>query len=323
MCLLEGDIGLRRDSQFGAYLALNSVVVFWGLSFVATKVALESFPTFTLVFARFGLSSCLFLALMVRRGLPRFTRNEHGKVLLTAFFQPGLYFVFETIGLQHTTAPKAALIIAMIPVVVLVFAAVFLGERTSLAGVFGIGASLAGIAVLIAGGRQFSLALRGHLLGDFLIFGAVMSAAFYIVLARELGRNHSALEISTMQIIYGALFYAPAFLWELPDLKWSAISVCSMGALAYLTVFATIGAFLCYNHALTRVPASRAAVFINGIPLVTALSAWVLLGEKLTLMQAGGGVLVLFGVCLTNLSGVRAVPQEVGKSLSRAPGLQG
>lgn len=316
-------MGLRQDSQFGVYLALISAVLFWGLSFVATKVALESFSTFTLVFARFGLGACLFLALMAYRGFPQLTRKDHGRVFLIALFEPGLYFTFETIGLQYTTAPKAALIIATIPIVVLVFAALLLDERTKLVGLIGMGTSLAGIAVLIAGDPQFSWTIGGHLLGDFLIFGAVITAALYIICARSLGKNHSALEFTSMQIIYGALLYIPAFLWELPRVKWLAISSRSLGALAFLTLFATIGAFLCYNHALTRLSATRAAIFINGIPVVTTICAWALLGERLTLMQASGGMLVLLGVCLTNLPGVRAVPKELEEAFSRASGFQG
>jgi len=67
---------------------------------------------------------------------------------------------------------------------------------------------------------------------------------------------------------------------------------------------------------LTRIHASRAAVFINGIPVVTAFGAWILLGETLTLLQICGGVLVLFAVSLTNLTTVRAVPEKIEVSLS-------
>jgi drug/metabolite transporter (DMT)-like permease len=283
-----------------AYTALGSAAVFWGLSFVATKVALESFPTFTLVFARFALSSCLFLGLVAYRGLPYFSGREHGKVLLTALFEPGFYFVFETLGLRLTTAAKAALIIATIPLVVLLLAGVFLGERVSLRGLLGVGLSLLGIAVLVVGDSRFSWTLGEHLLGDLLIFGAVVSAALYMVCARDLGRNHSARDITSMQTFYGAIFYAPAFFWELPTVEWARISSRSVAALVYLTLFATVAAFLCYNYALTKVPASRASVFINAIPVVTALGAWALLGERLTLIQAGGGFLVLCGVYLAS-----------------------
>lgn len=302
---------MKQNNQVGTYLALTGAMLFWGLSFVATKIALESFSTFTLVFARFGIASLFFIPLMIHKGLPSFTKKSHGKMFLLALFEPGLYFIFETIGLQHTSAPKAALIIATIPLVVMVFANLLLGERTSLAKLFGIGISFTGIVILVIGDPQFSWDLGGSLFGDLLIFGAVLSAAFYIICARDLGKNYSAIEITSIQVIYGALFYAPAFLWELPEFQWSAISGRSLGALIYLTLFATIAAFLCYNHALVRIQASRAAVFINCIPVVTAIGAWILLGETLTIIQAGGGMLVLFSVYLANLSGLQSVSQEL------------
>jgi drug/metabolite transporter (DMT)-like permease len=307
---------LSDDKEFGAYLALFSAVIFWGLSFVATKIALESFPTFTLIFARFALAGCVFLILIILRGFPQLDRKDHVRIILIALFEPGIYFTFETIGLQHTTAPMASLIIATIPVVVLILAALFLGEHTRLAGALGMGTSLGGIAILITADPQFSWAVGGHLLGDLLILGAVLSAAFYMVCARSLGKNRSAMEVTSLQTIYGALLFVPAFLWELPKVQWVEISGRSGAALVFLTLFATIGAFLCYNHALTRLPAVRAAIFINGIPVVTALSAWALLGERLTLVQMSGGVMVLVGVFLTNLYGTREVPHALKGPIS-------
>jgi drug/metabolite transporter (DMT)-like permease len=301
---------LKQNNQFPTYLVLTGAMLFWGLSFVATKMALQSIPTFTLIFFRFSIAACLLLPWLIHRGRLSFTRKDHFKLFLVALFEPGLYFIFETIGLQHTSAPKAALIIATIPVVVLFAASLLLGERTSPAKLFATLISVGGICVLVTGDPQFEWNLGGPLLGDLLIFGAVISASLYIICARDLGKNYSAIEITGMQVIYGTLFYAPAFLWEMPDIQWAAISTNSIGALVYLTLFATIAAFLCYNHALTQIPASRAAIFINGIPLVTAAGAWVLLDEKLTVIQAGGGLLVLCAVYLTNRPEVQTIPQE-------------
>ncbi|MBW2079001.1 MAG: DMT family transporter [Deltaproteobacteria bacterium] len=302
---------MSGDKEFGAYLALFSAVIFWGISFVATKIALESIPTFTLILARFALAGCVFLILMVLRGFPRLTRKDHGKIILIALCEPGLYFTFETIGLQYTTAPMASLIIATIPVAVFILAALFLGERTRLVGIVGMVASLAGIAILITADPHFTWSVSGHLLGDLLIFGAVLSAAFYMVCARSLGKNRSAMEFTGLQTIYGALLFVPAFLWELPEVRWAEMTMRSVAAVGFLTLFATIGAFLCYNHALTRLPATRAAIFINGIPVVTALSAWVLLGEWLTVVQMSGGTMVLAGVFLANSYGAREVSPEL------------
>jgi len=301
---------LNERSNVAAYVALTAAVLFWGLSFVATKVALETMPTFTLIFFRFGLSGLLFTAVsMMRGGLPRLTRRAHLKLFLMAVFEPGLYFYFETVGLQHTTAPKAALIIATIPVAVLVFARVLIGERIRLFSLVGILVSLAGIGVLITGDPGFRWALGNHLVGDLLIIGAVVTAALYMVGARDLGRDYSAWDITCFQILYGALFYAPMFLVEMSAMDWGAVSGSSLLAAVYLTVFATVAAFLCYNFGLTRIQASRASVFINGIPVVTAVAAWVVLGERLTVLQAWGGAMVLLGVWMANALGR---PRRVG-----------
>jgi drug/metabolite transporter (DMT)-like permease len=288
------------------YTALVAVVIFWGLSFVATKIALETFPTFTLIFIRFSLAAFFFCGLMLTRGFPRFSRRDHIRVFLMSLFEPGLYFIFETMGLQYTSAPKTALIIATIPVAVLVFAFLFINERPAVTSVVGIGLSLIGIGILVVGDPNFSWQFGGSLLGDLLIIGAVITAALYMVYARRLGKGHAALDITGFQMMYGALLYAPLFFWELPAVQWSVISSRSVAALAYLTLFATCAAFLFYNYALTKLPAGKASVFVNGIPVVTAVAAWLLLGETLTLLQLCGGLLVLAAVCLTNLPGWKA-----------------
>lgn len=288
------------------YLALTATMVFWGLSFVATKIALQGFPTFTLVFIRFFFAFVLFCFIRRVKKLPSFSKKDHMKMFLLALFEPGFYFIFETIGLQYTTAPKASLIIATIPVVVLVFSRLFLAERAAPSSIAGIFLSFAGIVILVAGSPDVSWQLEGVLMGDLLIMGAVLSAALYIVSARSLGKTHSAIDITFMQIGYGALFYAPFFFMELPRIDWHIIGLRPICALAYLIVFPTVGAFLCYNYALTRIQASKAAVVINGIPVVTAIGAWILLNETLTLFQAGGGAMVLAAVFLTNLPSGKA-----------------
>ena len=297
----KGNNKLSKGNKLEAYMALSAAMLFWGLSFVATKLALESFSTFTLVFVRFALASCIFLAFILMRGFPRFTAKDQMKIVLMAFFEPGLYFVFETIGLQHTSAPKVALIIATIPVVVMILSTFLLRERSSVMNLFGMAVSIVGIFVLISGDLKGNWEFGGSFLGDLYIFGAVISASLYIVSARHLGKKHSAFDFTSMQIIYAALLYIPAFIWEFPDMLWSDISIRSLWALAFLVLFATVSGFLCYNYALTKVTATKAAVFINGIPVITVISAWFLLGETLTIIQGLGGIIVLLGVFLTNI----------------------
>lgn len=303
---------MKQPSILLTYLALALAVLFWGFSFVATKVALQSFTPFCLIFFRFIAASGFFVLLLSRRGFPRLSRQNLGQLALLAVFQPGLYFTFETIGLQYTSATKTSLIIATIPVVVLLLSLIFLKERLRLMNALGIAISLAGVSLLIFGGGG-NKEMAGSLFGDLLILGAVFSASIYMIMTRRLGQSISPVQITAMQIIFGAMIFFPAFIWDLPRMNWSAISRESLIALVLLTLFATIGAFLCYNFALSRIPAARAAVCINAIPLVTTFGAWLILDERLTAMQCLGGGIVLGAVYLANRSPDEAGEKQVGE----------
>lgn len=292
---------MKKESAVVTYLALAVAVFCWGLSFVATKIALQSFTPFCLIFFRFFTAAIFFLLLLWRTGFPLLNKTNVKSLLLLAIMQPGLYFTFETIGLQYTSATKTSLIIATIPVVVLMLSAIFLKERMRFYNILGVLLSLTGVALLVFAG-QTGQDLQGMLVGDLLIVGAVFSASFYMILTRRLGKTISSVQITGMQVILGAILFFPAFLWDLPSFSWASISRESWLALIALTLFATIGAFLCYNFALTRIPAARAAVCINGIPLVTASGAWFLLGESLSGVQLLGGAIVLVSVVLANHS---------------------
>lgn len=290
---------MKDHDSILTYAALAMAVLFWGLSFVATKIALQSFSPFCLIFFRFFVAAIFFTALLWRTGFPRFSRINIKSLIFLAIMQPGLYFTFETLGLQYTSATKTALIIATIPIAVLILSTLLLRERVGLINILGIICSLAGVVLLVFGGGQQSQ-LDGMLIGDLLIFGAVLSASVYMIIIRRLSNTLSSLQITGMQIIFGAVLFFPAFLFELPGFSWAKVSGESLAALAALTLFATIGAFLCYNYALSKIPAAQAAACINGIPLVTAGAAWLLLGETLTPVQLCGGVIVLAAVFMAN-----------------------
>jgi len=309
------------------YLALLGAVLLWGLSFVVTKVALTQFPVFVLLMARFVMAGGLFFLLLAHRGLPRLSLREHFVFLLLAVLNPGLYFLGESYGIKYTGASKVSLIIATIPVVVLGLSALLLRERPRSHQVGGIVLSVAGIALLIGVPELLAGAGTGELLGDLFALGAVTSCAFYIILARRLGSHHDALTITGIQMVWGAVLFAPAGLWQLGSFDHAGVDLYGLVALLYLTLGATMGGFLCYNFALTRIPAAQAAVVINCIPVVTAVSAWLILGERLGTLQALGGGVVLVAVMLSNytprsISGhppCSTAPEEQAADVSAIP----
>jgi drug/metabolite transporter (DMT)-like permease len=294
------------------YAALASAVLFWGSSFVATKIVLETFTPEAYIFLRFALAAPVFLAVLWYRGFPRLPGGVHLRLALIAVFEPGLYFLFETNGLALTTAPKASLIIATTPVVVALLSRIFLGERMGHRVTVGGLASLAGIAVLVISDRRAAALIEGSSLGDILVLGAVLSAAAYIILARSLSARLDSVQLTAYQVLYGTLFFVPIFILR-PSLPAAAeVGADAIGALVFLAVFATVVAFLSYNYALSRIPAARAGVFLNAIPVVTAVVAWPVLGEVLSPVQMLGGLMVIGGMTYANMRRRRPVPPVEG-----------
>lgn len=276
--------------------ALVSASLIWGFSFVVTKVALVSFDQFTLVFLRFAATSIFFGILFWIRGFPKLSKAIHWRLLLIALFEPVLYFLAETAGLERTTAAKASLIIATIPGVVLLLSRLFLKERAGMRRIVGAIISIIGGVVLVVGDPAIRLSGLSGAMGDLFIVGAVISAVCYMLLTRSLAEKVPAIEITGFQFIYGAAMFLPIYLLNMGTQSWSDISGTGVAAIAYLIVFASIGGFLCYNYALTKTEASRASVYLNGIPIVATIAGWTLLGERMVAVQAIGAIIVFAGI---------------------------
>ncbi|MCX7787498.1 MAG: DMT family transporter [Spirochaetes bacterium] len=282
------------------YTALMATTLLWGVSFILTKVALTSFTPFSLIFFRFSIASIFFLLYFLWKGFPRLTKNQHVRLATLSFFEPVLYFLFETSGLQRTTAAEASLIIALIPALVLLLSYLFLKERIARIAQLGIALSILGIVLLMMGENGLQEYSGSSLKGNFLVLGAVVSAACYTLLSRSLGQEISSFVISAYQFFYGTAFFFPLFLL-FPKGTGQSIGVSVLGALLFLAFGATIGAFLCYNYALSKAPAATVSVFINGIPVVTAFTGWLILGETLKGSQLLGAIVVVIGVTLTSI----------------------
>ncbi len=279
--------------------ALLVTMTFWGSSFVASKFILEIWPPWAFMFLRFFFASLVFLVLLIRRKKLYIPRDVISRLLLISLFEPALYFVFETLGLQRTTAASSSIIIAAIPAVVALFSALFLKEHLSVKGWVGTLLSIAGIAIITLLDSNAARS-SSSLLGNFFVVLAVFSATGYIVLARSIAGRISALQLTAYQSFFAALFFSPGIFLQGSALFAASYDPFLIPAFLFIVLGATVAAFLAYNYALSQIPAPKAAVFINGIPVVTVIVAWAVLGETLNIYQIFGGGLAVGGLMLAN-----------------------
>ncbi|HKJ86441.1 MAG TPA: DMT family transporter [Spirochaetia bacterium] len=279
------------------HLQLVLAMLFYGVSFVSTKVALEAFGPLTILMVRLLLSAGFLIALdRVLPGSPdrfRWPRLADLKsILLITLFQPLLYFVAETIGLQFVSASIASIIIATIPVFTPVLARPFLGERVSALTLVGLTLSLLGVAAIVLEPQIEPQYTAGGLA---LVFVAVLAAVGYTIAVKRVSPRYRPLTIVKMQSLIGLpVVIALALAFEgLPTVRPEPIVVAH---LLYLGIFPSSLAFVFLNSGIRALGANRANVFVNLVPAFTALTAWLLLGEQFTAQKLIGMAVVILGV---------------------------
>jgi len=284
-----------------AHMALLLAAVLWGGSFIAMKVAVAGYGPMVVVWSRMALAALIFVTFSRSFRRELFQVRDIGAILLMAFFEPCLYYLFEGYAVHYTTASQAGMISAILPLTVAVGARFFLGEHVRHTVVAGFLISLAGVLVLSLGSRATEHA-PNPLLGNFLEFMAMISATGYMLLVKRLSARHSPWYLTAMQAVCGSLFFLPAFLWHAPEIP-ARIALVPTLAVLFLGTFITVGAYGLYNYGMSILPASQAAAYVNLIPVVAVLLGWLLLNERFTSAQYLGVVLVFAGIYCSQRGG--------------------
>lgn len=293
-----------KNASLAAFSALTLATILWAGSFIAMKLAMSAFEPLLVVFGRMALASAVFLPLAPRLGELAALRRDIKPILFMALCEPCLYFVFEANALRFTQVSQAGMVTAMLPLLVAAAAALVLKERLSRRTVAGLILAVSGVLVLSAAGSSTEAA-PAPALGNFLEFLAMCCAVGYIVTLKKLSTRHRPLFLTAMQSFVGTVFFIPTlFFHSLPG----HYPLVPTLAVVFLGLGVTFVAYGLYNYGVSQIPAAKASVFINLIPVFTLLFSWLVLGERLTSVQYAAAGIVLAGVFLTTSVGERTAP---------------
>lgn len=267
----------------------------FGFSFLFSKTALEFAQPFTLLAIRF-LAAFIILNLLRIHGKIgiSYKGKPVGTLLFLGFIQPVCYFIFETYGIECTSAAFSGVMIGMVPVVGLVFGTVFLREKCSFLQGFCTVASVFGVYLTTAGGMG-NISPKGF----FLLFGAVLSAAAFTILSRKTAEHFSAFERTYMMFALGTAVFIPLALFENKG-DFSALTrpfsePVFIVSVIYLAAVSSVLAFILINSALNHLPAGRTLIFSNFTTVVSVLAGIFIMGDSFTPVQ-------LFGILIISLA---------------------
>jgi drug/metabolite transporter (DMT)-like permease len=275
-------VNLRRVSE----IALVAIAAVWGLTFVMVKDAIEELPTLAFLAYRF-IPASLIVALVFRKQLVRLSRDGWRAGAVMGVFLAGGY-IFQTLGMEDTTASNAGFITGLFVVLTPVLGALVLSQSVPATVWLAAGLAAIGLWLLSGAGTDFNTR------GDGLVLLCSFSLAAHILATARAVKLHDVGALLAVQLgVVGFVCLglgAVAGDLEAPhgSTVWSALIVTSLIASAL--------GFFVQTFAQQHAPPARTALILAAEPAFAGLFGWLLNDERLSATGWLGAVLIMTAI---------------------------
>lgn len=276
--------------------------LFWSGAFIAGKVSVQEFPPVTLTFLRFALATAIMVPITLKfEPNWRFPRHEWGKVIFLGLMGMVGYHLLFFASLIYTTAINSSVMASTSPLLTVLLAGLFTGERLTVRQTAAVFLAVAGVLAVISRGDLSVITSLSFNKGDLLMFGAVASMAVYTVFSRRFNLSRSPLALVTATFVVCTA--VTGLMIPLEGDFFAAVRGATPGAwrsIAYMAVCATCGGYFLQMFSIKRIGAARTMVYINLVPVFCTIMAVVLLGERATPVMLAGLAVVIGAVWLNS-----------------------
>jgi drug/metabolite transporter (DMT)-like permease len=272
----------------------------WAGSFLVVQIATEEIDPIDLGFLRFLVATPLMILLVVLRKKPLLLpKKELPWLIVLGLTGVTLLYLFQFLGIHFTNAPTASVLINTNVIFIAILSNLFLHETLTRKRVAGIALSFIGVFIIMFSDISKQALTFDNLffIGSILMLLSAFCWALYSLVGKRLLRTYDEFVITTYAFGFGTVLYIPFVVLHLgPVLQQTSLT--GWLAVLYLALTCTLFGYLGWYYALKHIDASKAAVFLNLIPLFTILMSF-FLGTTLTWFFLLGAALIIYGVYIT------------------------
>jgi drug/metabolite transporter (DMT)-like permease len=289
---------MNKNIFIAFLLILVSLV--WAGSFIVVEAATKVIDPIDLGFLRFLVATPLmFFLVMLRKQPLLLPKKEIPWLIALGLTGVTFLYLFQFLGIHYTNAPTASVLINTNVIFIAILSGLFLHENLSKKRIAGIILSFIGVIVIM-----FSDLLTQEItfdniffIGGILMLLSALCWALYSLVGKRLLRTYDEYVITAYAFGLGTLFYLPFVLLHIgPVLQQTSLD--GWLVVLYLALTCSLFGYIGWNYGLKHTDASKAAVFLNFIPLFTILMSF-FLGTSFSLLFLLGAGLIIYGVYLT------------------------
>ena len=289
------------QSQLIKYWKPIAAVIFWGVSFIATKIALDELVPLTIIFLR------LILAVIFLTAIAVYTKRDfsvnlksHGGILILALVAV-FHLWIQVTGMQYTTAAKTGWIIGTAPVFMALVGLIAFKESLTILKSAGILIAFFGLILLISNGDLYSIDLISNK-GDFLILASAFTWAVYSAVNKKISLTYPPMMTILFLFLMMAVIISPFTINDAAAQSVIHLSAVSWVSILFLGILCSGAAYVMWASALKEMESAKVGAFLYFEPFVTVIASWIILNEKITLLMIFAGIVITLGVVLVNVN---------------------
>lgn len=301
---------LDHEPRWLGPLALATIYVVWGSTYLAIRVMVEDIPPLLGAGVRFVVAGAIMYAWLVWRRPPAARTTTRAQLVGAAIV--GLLLMFGGNGLvtvaeQEVPSGLAALLISSVPLWVIVLRATYGRERVPASTLLSVAVGFMGVALLVLPGDRPEGAPLGWSL---LVVAAAVFWASGSFAAPRVERPRDVLTATAWQMLIGgaAMIVVGIALGELGDLHLADVGADSWAAFAFLVFIGSIAAFTAYNWLLRNVAISTVATYAFVNPVIAVFLGWAVLSEEITAYVVAGTSVIVASVAFVVRSPAEKAP---------------
>ena len=286
-----------------AYLLLTLSVFFWAGNFIVGKFAtLFEIPPLTLNVFRWISVWFILIPFTYKEIFMNITYIKKNFLVISfmgvitiSTFNSVVYF-----ALNYTQVINAVLVLAAIPALTIILSSLMKIEKTNLFQIFGLFLSIVGIGAIISNGELQRIISLNFNKGDLWMLVCVLSWALYSTLLKKYQLKISQFSLIQLMVSVGILFLIPQFFYEQSIGLDVNFNKAFFLILFYVVIFPAIAAYYCWQKGVEIIGPNRATMFIQLMPLFSAVMAIIIFNEKFELYHFAGAIFIVSGIYLSN-----------------------